>query len=290
MALALEYGRDEIEREQLKWDELTRPERAAIASELESQRHLPEFHWIKVGDLYVDEAYQRPVSEDRVWQIVKQFTWRLFEPLWIAHRKGRLYIVDGRHRFSAAQIFGPDLMPEVPCSVRRTASVEEEAQTFVELQEKRRRLTSFQRFQAKLLYGDPIAKDLERIMSRNGFKAQDASYFSTSRWSEQQEGVIVSIGTLEALYGHGGRKLVDNVLYVIRKAWEGMPPSTGGIMLRAVARCFDVIAGLNPDRFASKLSKKDLWGLVERGQRFGHSNSIPQSEALADVLKTVYEQ
>ena len=270
----------------LRWDEdLSQLERARIASELESKRNRPDFCWVNVAKLRVDEKYQRPVSQERVMSIVRYFNWRLFQSLWIGERKdGQLYVVDGRHRLSAAHLFGPELMPEVPCEIRRTTGTEEEARIFVELTEKRRRLTSAQRFYAKLLYNDPEALAIQSAMRKHGFITVDIDTIDSRGYRKDQ---ISAIGTLEIIYRAGGKKMLDNVLAVIRDAWDGAPATTSQWMLRAVARCFERVPDLDRTRWAHELRKKDPWGVIERGQRHGHSNGIPQSEALADVLQAL---
>jgi len=288
--LALNYDSQEIEHQQIRWNEdLTGAQRAAIASELERERFIPEFKWVKVGSLYVDEAYQRPLSSERVWEIATEFTWALFEPLWVANRKGKgtLYIVDGRHRNASAVILGKDKIPEVPCSIRRTESVEEEAGIFVDLQVKRRRLTSAQQFAAKLVKKDPIALDLQKIMSKHGFKVVSDRFGGNAIDAAQNE--ITAVGTLEAIYRSGGRNRVSSVLQIIRDAWDAVPPTTSAWMLRSLNRMIEREPSKSPTTIARRLGDKDPWGLIERGMRFAHSNEIPTSEAMADVLLKVTE-
>ena len=162
--LASTYDAQIIETQQIRWlEDLSGAQRAGIASELEKERSIPVYDWVGTASLYVDESYQRPLSIDRVWEIATNFTWTLYDPLWCGRRKDdRLYVVDGRHRLAAAVILGPDRIDKVPVQIRRTAGVEEEARIFVDLQEKRRKITSAQRFAAKLIFKDPIAMDLKR--------------------------------------------------------------------------------------------------------------------------------
>jgi hypothetical protein len=286
--LAARYDGQTIEHSTIRWQEdLTPQQRAAIASEIERERLRPSFKWIKPGDLYVDETYQRPLSVERVWEIVTRFTWSLYNPLWIAdrRRRGTLYTVDGRHRLTAASILGTKLIPEVPCEVHVTESVEEEARIFVELQERRRKITSAQRFAAKLIYGDPIALDLQKLMTKHGFKVESERFGGNAMHAEQNE--ITAVATLEAIYRAGGRNRVDAVLQIVREAWDGVPPTTSAYMLRAVNRVLEREPGKSASTLARRLGDKDAWGLIERGMRFAHSNEIPIVEAMSDVLLKV---
>lgn len=281
--LAARYDEQTIEHYTIRWQQdLTSAQRAAIASELERQRYHPVFEWIKPSQLYVDESYQRPLSEDRVWQIATTFTWALYDPLWVGERGTKLYVVDGRHRLAAASILGEKLIPEVPIQRRRTQNVEEEARIFVELTEKRRKITSAQRFAAKLIFKDPIAIDLESIMRKHGFKVSSDAFGGSAMHSAQNE--ITAVGTLEGIYRAGGRNRVHAVLQIIREAWDAVPPTTSAWMLRAISRMLEREPTKKPEGFVRRLREKDPWGLIERGMRFAHSNEIPTSEAMADVL------
>lgn len=293
--LATRYDGETIDHYRIRWmEDLTAKQRQVVSQELERERFHPEYRWVKVSDLYVDEAYQRPLSEEWVWDIATTFTWSRFQALWIGNRNNKLYIVDGRHRYAAASILGPDLVPEVPCEIRRTQNVEEEARLFVELTEKRRKMNSAQRFQAKLLYGDPVALDLERSMKRHGFKAQDPERFSSTisyRVNDEiTRNVIGAIATLEHIHAVGGRQRVDAVLYILRKAWDGIAPTTSGPILRAINRLVERMPTKSVDVIGRKLGEKDPWGLIERGQRYGHANQIIVTEALAEVLVKVVEE
>lgn len=286
--LASRYDGQTIEHSTLRWQEdLSPAQRAAIASEIERERLRPNFSWIKPEDLYVDETYQRPLSIERVWEIVTRFTWSLYNPLWIADRKrkGTLFVVDGRHRLTSASILGPKLLPTVPCEIHVTESVEEEARIFVELQERRRKITSAQRFAAKLVYGDPIAIDLQKLMSKHGFKVPTDNFAGAGTVAAPNE--ITAVATLEAIYRSGGKTRVDAVLQIVREAWDGVPPTTSAYMLRAVNRVLEREPGKNPTTLARRLGDKDAWGLIERGMRFAHSNEIPIVEAMSDVLLKV---
>lgn len=284
--LATKYDSAIVEHFAIRWNEdLTGAQRGAIASEVERQRFIPEYQWVKLGELYIDESYQRPISEPRVWQIATTFTWSLMQALWVGNRGGKLYIVDGRHRFAAACILGSKILPQVPCEIRRTQSVEEEARIFVELTEKRRDISSAQRFAAKLLYKDPSAMDLAKIIKAYGYKVR----FDEISRMEAAQGEISAIATLEKIYRAGGRARVSGVLQIIRDAWDAVPPTTSSWMLRAVSRLLELEPNKSPTTLARRLKDKDPWGLIERGQRFGHSNEIPQVEAIADVLLKVTE-
>lgn len=284
--LALAYDSRTIELQTIRWQEdLSGAQRAAIAGSLEKKRGVPEYAYVDPRSLFVDETYQRPLSMDRVWEIATDFNWFLFDPLWLGRRTDdRLYVVDGRHRLAAALIIGYDKVGDVPAQIRRTTGVEEEAKIFVDLQEKRREITTAQRFAAKLIFKDSTAVNLQRLLSKHGFKVPTESWGNSSTVSKQNE--ITAIGTLEQIYKQGGSERVSDLLQILRLAWDGFPPSTRSDMMRALNNLL-ARSSLAPSTIARRLQVKDEWSLIERGQRHGHSKGIPASEALTDVLEEI---
>jgi len=268
-----------------KWDELDARDRAKIASAVETTRKQPEFKRLKLRDLLIDEKYQRAVSRDRVLDIVYDFDWNLFGPLWVADRRksGNHYVVDGRHRLHAATVLG---IKDVWCEVRPTTGSDEEARIFVALTTKRRKMNSAQQFQAKLVYGDPEAVEISKVVGRQHFEIQDPDLFGATRLtSGGKTGVIGAVGSLERIYREHGRKGLERVLATIRLAWDGVVPTLSSQMLRAMSGLYERHPDAEPTMVAKKLGEKDPWALIERGQRFGHSNGVPQVEAITDALE-----
>lgn len=258
--------------------------RAQVNRELESERKQPVYKQLGLNDLLIDDAYQRAVSHERVMDIVTNFDWSLFNALWVGDRmrRGRYFVVDGRHRLYAASILD---IQKVWCEVRPTTNTQEEARVFVQLTQKRRRMNSAQQFQAKLVYGDETAIRIDKLVSKHKFKLQDPALYTAG--IQHKDNTISAVGTIEDIYSRGGSKLLDRVLDTLREAWDGTGATLQSAMLRAIARVYERYPDANPKRVAQAIGQKDPWGLIERGQRFGHANGVVQSEAIADVIATV---
>jgi hypothetical protein len=293
--LATQYDGGIVELQQIRWNEdLTAAQRGAIASNLEKARSWATYEYVSPKTLYVDERYQRPISMTQVWDITKNFDPMLFDPLWIGERKdGKRYVIDGRHRLAATMTLGLDLIPQIPIQVRKTTGVEEEARIYVLLSEKRRKMSSAQRFAAKLVYGDPMAVDLQKIMAQHGFKVP-TDKFGSGGSRQRGDNEITAVGTLEAIYKVGGSQRVSNVLYIVRNAWDAEPPSTEQKMLLALNGLLERTR-LAPSTIARKLAMKNAYGLFERG--VGHSHRafestgtvLAESEGVTNVLQTIVE-
>jgi len=74
--------------------------------------------WIKIADLVVDLAYQRPIigkGRRNVDRIARAFSWSCFAPVVVAPVEGgKFAIIDGQHRTTAAALVG---LESVPCQV-----------------------------------------------------------------------------------------------------------------------------------------------------------------------------
>ena len=79
---------------------------------------VPMLQWLRIEDLLVDPAYQRPIvgqGQRNVMRIAKAFSWSCFSPVVVSPIEGgKFVIIDGQHRTTAAALIGFD---SVPCQV-----------------------------------------------------------------------------------------------------------------------------------------------------------------------------
>jgi hypothetical protein len=91
---------------------------------------VPMLQWLKIADLVVDSAYQRPITGKgrlNVDQIARSFSWSCFSPVVVSPVEGgKFAIIDGQHRTTAAAILGIEC---VPCQIV-IAAPEEQAAAF----------------------------------------------------------------------------------------------------------------------------------------------------------------
>jgi ParB-like nuclease domain len=91
---------------------------------------VPILQWLKIADLVVDPAYQRPIvakGRQNVDRIVRSFSWSCFAPVIVSPIEGgKFAIIDGQHRTTSAAILG---FESVPCQVV-IAAREEQAAAF----------------------------------------------------------------------------------------------------------------------------------------------------------------
>lgn len=125
------------------------------------------------GELtYVDpktvkvDPYQRRLEADRVERIAKAFNARLFDPVVLSKRKAGYFVVDGQHRVRAAQAAK---ITKIPARVLEGLSREDEANLFVDAQLSRKPIHSLDRFNAKVIAGDPSYTTVNKILKDAGF-------------------------------------------------------------------------------------------------------------------------
>jgi ParB-like nuclease domain len=90
----------------------------------------PMLQWLKIADLVVDPAYQRPIvgkGRQNVDRIARAFSWPCFAPVVVSPLAGgKFAIIDGQHRTTSAAILG---FESVPCQIV-IAAQEEQAAAF----------------------------------------------------------------------------------------------------------------------------------------------------------------
>jgi len=90
----------------------------------------PALQWLRISDLIIDPAYQRPIlgkGRRNVIGIARTFSWSCFAPVVVAPVEGgKFAIIDGQHRTTAAALVGLD---SVPCQIV-TAAREQQAAAF----------------------------------------------------------------------------------------------------------------------------------------------------------------
>src|SRR5271155_3794699 len=78
----------------------------------------PMLQWLKITDLVVDPAYQRPIigkGRQNVDRIAREFSWSCFAPVVVSPVEGgKFAIIDGQHRTTSAAMLG---FESVPCQI-----------------------------------------------------------------------------------------------------------------------------------------------------------------------------
>lgn len=161
----------------------------------------PMLQWIKIGDLVVDDGYQRVLQRSN-WKAIKriadQFRWSRFSPVLVAPVEGGKYaIIDGQHRTHAALLCGLD---QVPCQVVQM-SREEQAASFAAVNGLVTKVTIWNVFKAALMAGEAWAVDSQKACTDANCRLMTSAGSTDSK--KPGEVYAISLVRAPVLAGHG---------------------------------------------------------------------------------------
>jgi hypothetical protein len=124
---------------------------------------VPMLQWMKIADLVVDPAYQRPIAGKgrlNVDRIAASFSWSCFSPVVVSPVEGgKFAIIDGQHRTTAAAILGIEC---VPCQIV-IAAPEEQAAAFKAINATTTPISQMALYAAALVAKEPSAIQIAHV-------------------------------------------------------------------------------------------------------------------------------
>lgn len=128
----------------------------------------PMLQWIRISELVVDPAYQRPIvgkGRVNVDRIARDFSWSCFAPVVVSPVEGgRFAIIDGQHRTTAAALVG---LETVPCQVV-IAAAPEQAAAFKAINGITTPISAMALHAAAVVANEPWAVELADVCARAG--------------------------------------------------------------------------------------------------------------------------
>lgn len=122
--------------------------------------------------------YQRP-TQTHVRKIAKNWNYTKCDPLMVNYRNdGFFYIIDGQHRFEAANMRG---IESLVCRVFIGLSVKEEADIFTEQNEGTKKLSPFDTFKANICRGEEVDMQIKEVCDSHGIKVEKSNSIKTLR-------------------------------------------------------------------------------------------------------------
>jgi hypothetical protein len=175
---------------------------------------VPVLDWIAIADLFVDEAYQRPLdarSWARIRQIAAAFHWSKFSPMMVGARVARGYpVIDGQHRAHAALLRGIAMVPAL--ILPQTEAVAAQAHAFVAVNGTAQRVSSQGLYRAALATGAPWALLLRDTVEAAGLTVATCTPTASAR----KPRVIYSVATVRAFTDGGDIVAVTAALSALR--------------------------------------------------------------------------
>ena len=183
----------------------------------------PRYQSLSVSLLKLAD-YQRGLLRNKVSNYVANYDPMIFGTVLVSYRDQEYWIIDGQHRVEAAKQLG---IKTVWCQIIEGLSYEQEAEEFYKINTHRTPLNCNQKFHALVEGKDKSAIDIVKILSNN-----DLRY--SRKGNEFVDNCITAIGSVQIIYQrHGGDRL-DDVLHVIKQAWNGDYMSLRAEILKGV--------------------------------------------------------
>ncbi|MBM0205241.1 ParB N-terminal domain-containing protein [Micromonospora sp. STR1s_5] len=189
----------------------------------------PILQWIKIADLVVDPAYQRPiVGEGRrnVDRIARNFRWSYFAPVVVAPVEGgKFAIIDGQHRTTAAAVVG---IESVPCQVV-IAPRHEQAAAFKAINGATTPINRMALHAAALVANEPGALELTEICASAGVELLRYPV----PLERQSPGQTMAIGALAAASRRYGRETLVTALQCFTRSSNNRSGALTARMIKA---------------------------------------------------------
>ncbi len=242
------------------------------------------FEVLDVDRLFVDSAYQRPLTSFS-HKIEANFDPALVGTLVVSERTegdlaGYYAIVDGQTRAAAIASLAQrdEARCTVPCLVYRGLTQADEARLFARLQKERRGVSSYHRFRADLVAGEPEAVAIEAIATRVGYEIGEGS---------NANGKLSAVAALENVHRRGP-DILQRTLTISRQAWgaDFIPPGDFLRGLGLVLKRRDI----DDDRMAKRLATVTVESISRRASalREGIGRGGSSSGFLADAIEATY--
>lgn len=223
----------------------------------------PTTTWVLVGELHIDPAYQRQLSEKKVRDIVENFDADVLGILKANRRPdGTLWITDGQHRLEALRRMGVRSV-EVQLTYKNTTA--DEADQFVTINTRRGPVSTYDRWRARRVQGDGVVLDIDNILAQ-------FDLYAGKRSNRTDTKVFGSLSFIEELYEQEGRDFVRRCLGVLRDAFAPDPDTYSHLLFAGVAHFLAVavreVQDFDPDELIRKLRQTTPDDIMRRANAF----------------------
>lgn len=174
-----------------------------------------DIHQVNISKLTVDPDIQRSLNHRRVDDMVENFKEDALGVITVSRRaNGDMVIVDGQHRWAAAEKAG---LTGLPAKVYEGLTTPEEASLFRVLNNTKI-VNSLDRFRVRVVEGDPVAVAIHEALEREGWKVPRQP-------STKSSGLVNSVASLEWVFNGAGIRdvqqmgILRQVIEVVTAAW-----------------------------------------------------------------------
>jgi hypothetical protein len=227
----------------------------------------PEFAWIDVTWLQIDERYQRHIGSEKsrrlIRRIVENFSWQRFQPLIVVQLdSGRFAVIDGQHR-GAAAILHP-LVTEVPAWILTAPELKRQAETFIAVNSDRVGMTQLHLYRAQLAAGENDALEIEELCQTAGITIVNATRLSP----ELMPRSTVAVSTIRKLLSTFGKPYLLAALEMLGDVSEHTGDQIRGELITCATRVIATFGEkLDHARLSRVLEEFDFPDLIDAARQ-----------------------
>lgn len=240
----------------------------------------PVMRMVNPTDLYVDESYQRGLSDRSarlIQKIVAEWDWSAFKPPIVVEIDERLEVIDGQHTAIAAVSHGE--IHEIPVLVAQAPDLAGRANAFVRHNRDRIQVTPTQLHNAMVAAGDDDAVTVDQVCARSGVRILR----NPPQMGRFRPGETLAIVTVRSLINRRHAIGARKVLEVCASA-QLAPVSAD--MIKAI-ECLlfaeEYKGEIDPERIVLVLNAMGD-ALLEEAARFAAERKMPRWRALASTI------
>lgn len=206
---------------------------------------------LDVDEIFADPTYQRELDKPRARKMAETWNRRAVGVIEVSDRgpdaEPRYAVIDGQHRWAAAQLIEPP--PVLVVNVHEGLTLEDEAKLFDQLNRNRKQTNTWDHWKARRAAGEEAVLEIERVVLRNGLDVD----------MSPNDGRISCVATLEKIVKLGGLDLLHDTLALITEVWGERREGLDSMIINGVAlvlwylyldldlkRLGQVMLGVNP--------------------------------------------
>src|ERR1700683_1905099 len=190
----------------------------------------PMLQWLKITDLVVDPAYQRPIigkGRQDVDRIAREFSWSCFAPVVVSPvAGGKFAIIDGQHRTTSAAIVGYET---VPCQIV-IAAKEEQAAAFKAINGTTTPISIMALHAAALVACEPWAVQIAHVSAG----AQVELLRSPVPTDKQAPGQTMAVGAIAQCLKRYGEATLITALQCVTQTSNNQPGALSARTIKAL--------------------------------------------------------
>jgi hypothetical protein len=216
---------------------------------------VPMLQWLKIEDLVVDPAYQRPIVGNgcrNVDRIAREFSWSCFAPVVVSPVEGgKFTIIDGQHRTTSAAILG---IESVPCQIV-IADLSAQAAAFKAINRTITPISQMALHAAALVANEPWAVQIAHVCAC----AQVELLRYPVPIGKQSPGQTMAVGAMTQCLKYYGEATLITALQCVTQTANNQP---GALRARTIKALCDVLHR-NPDWRESGLSLLEAFDSID---------------------------